>query len=63
MGHVPRSQCKSGAFHHENTGLSTGVFVVAPPREIWNDVFSEITRLSDELEKLGFDIVMESDNA
>jgi len=41
-----------------------GTFVlVAPPRENWNDIFSGITRLSDELEKLGIDIVMETDNA
>lgn len=39
------------------------VSLVAPPRENWNDIFSEITRLSNELEKLGIDIVMESDNA
>jgi hypothetical protein len=37
--------------------------MVAPPRENWNDIFSGITKLSDELEKLGIDIVMESDNA
>lgn len=37
--------------------------MVAPPRENWNDIFSEIVRLNDELEKLGIDIIMESDNA
>ena len=37
--------------------------MVAPPRENWNEIFSEITRLSDELEKLGIDIDMESGNA
>ena len=37
--------------------------MVAPPRENWNQIFAEFTRLSDELEKLGIDIVMESDNA
>jgi len=50
-------------FSKKNTSGYTEVFfLVAPPREIWNRIFSEIERLKERLEQLGIDILMEADD-
>lgn len=36
--------------------------MVDSTRENWNGIFDEIVRLSEKLEKLGIDKIMEADN-
>jgi hypothetical protein len=35
---------------------------VDPARENWNYIFDEVVRLSEKLEQLGIDALMEADN-
>lgn len=42
--------------------IGQALFLVDATRENWNGIFEEIVRLSEKLEKLGIDGIMETDD-